>query len=121
MEEKFRKYLQRLATRADNIVREELASINANFGVAQVYAYDQKRVGVRGDQRVEGYPVELTFKGIKRNDGAYYTQKEFYGFLDKVSTRIGNEIEEIVGVIWTTTHKNLDGSIWSIEEEIFID
>ncbi|MEK6945714.1 MAG: hypothetical protein AABW63_02885 [Nanoarchaeota archaeon] len=122
MEEELRKELQNLAIKTNNILQEELLSHKLTYKLATAYIYDQKTVGVQGDERTYGYPAEITFNQLRKSDGTLFyakrNKKEFYEFLDRLSTRITNEVTGINRIVWPLAYRGSDGTIWTLEDEL---
>lgn len=119
------KYLQGLVLKADKILREELKKEGLTYELAEVRIYDIKRVGVQGDKRTEGHPIELTFKQLRGKNGYLFyggqNKNKFHPFLDRLSSRFNNEIEGVLGYVWSMAHRNLDGVIWSLHGELLAE
>jgi GMP synthase (glutamine-hydrolysing) len=89
-----RKELQTLALHADAIVREEMRSYKVDCS-AEVRVLNMRSVGVQGDQRTYAYPVEVSFQPRSVYDNT--------DFLQEISRRIPNEIENINRVLYDIT------------------
>ena len=91
---------------ADYIFRQELASSGLDKDIAQMFAVltDMRAVGVKDGKRTYGYVAAL--RAVKTSD---YMSAEFvrlpFEVLEKVSTRITSEIEEISRVVYDITDK----------------
>jgi GMP synthase (glutamine-hydrolysing) len=99
----------RLATlrAADAIAREELTSAGLDDGIWQcpvVLLADVRSVGVQGDGRTYGHPVVL--RPVTSEDAmtADWTRLP-YDVLERVSTRITNEVAEVNRVVLDVTSK----------------
>jgi len=92
------KYLQQLAIKVDQILKEELAKSDIDCDLAEVRIYEAKRVGVMGDKRVYGHPAEIEL----RNDGKVLWDNEFMG---RLSDRITNEVKGVVGAVYVFATK----------------
>jgi GMP synthase (glutamine-hydrolysing) len=96
-----------IVRRADLIVRQEFGQANLDAEIWQcpvVLLADVRSVGVQGDSRTYGHPIVLrpvTSQDAMTADWA----KIPYDILEKVSTRITNEIPEVNRVILDITSK----------------
>ncbi|MFZ5955306.1 MAG: hypothetical protein ACOYT4_02675 [Nanoarchaeota archaeon] len=77
-----------------NILEQELFKSRINYDSIDIRFYDIKSVGVQGDGRTYHNPVEITLK----KDGEIIWNQDF---LEKISSRITNEIEMINRVVYT--------------------
>ncbi|MCR5041824.1 MAG: glutamine-hydrolyzing GMP synthase [Clostridia bacterium] len=91
---------------ADAVFREELESEGLNEQVGQYFAAltDTKSVGVMGDARTYGYVCAL--RAVTTDDfmTASWTHLP-YGLLERVSSRITNEVPGITRVVYDITSK----------------
>ncbi|GGC65181.1 glutamine-hydrolyzing GMP synthase [Hoyosella rhizosphaerae] len=99
----------RLATlrRADEIVREELTSAGLDHQIWQcpvVLLADVRSVGVQGDGRTYGHPIVLRPVSSEDAMTADWTRVP-YDVLERVSTRITNEVAEVNRVVLDITSK----------------
>jgi len=81
------------------IMVEELKKNSVKFKSLEANIFpDIKTTGIKGDQRVYAYPI---FIAIDMPNG-----KRFYepNILEKISTRITNECENITRVVYRLTH-----------------
>lgn len=91
---------------ADAIFREEIASAGLHKSINQYFAVltNLKSVGVMGDERT--YDYTLALRAVETTDfmtGAWY--KIPYDVLEKVSSRIVNEVNHINRVVYDITSK----------------
>ncbi|MET0236855.1 MAG: glutamine-hydrolyzing GMP synthase [Kibdelosporangium sp.] len=92
---------------ADSIVREELTSANLDRDIWQcpvVLLADVRSVGVQGDGRTYGHPVVLRPVSSEDAMTADWTRLP-YEVLERVSTRITNEVPEVNRVVLDVTSK----------------
>ena len=92
---------------ADAIAREELTKSGLDRDVWQfpvVLLADVRSVGVQGDQRTYGHPVVL--RPVSSEDAMTADWSRLpYEVLEKISTRITNEVREINRVVLDVTSK----------------
>jgi GMP synthase (glutamine-hydrolysing) len=92
---------------ADYIVRDEIEEAGLYDSVWQVFVVllaDVRSVGVMGDKRTYAYPIVL--RAIKSEDGMTADWARLpYEVLEKISTRIINEIAGINRVVYDITSK----------------
>lgn len=96
-----------LLRHADTIAREELTAAELDRDIWQcpvVLLADVRSVGVKGDGRTYGYPIVL--RPVTAEDGmtADWTRVP-YDVLEKISTRITNEVDEVNRVVLDITSK----------------
>ncbi len=100
---------QRLATlrRADVITREELTAAGLDSSIWQcpvVLLADVRSVGVQGDDRTYGHPIVLRPVSSEDAMTADWTRVP-YEVLERISTRITNEVAEVNRVVLDVTSK----------------
>jgi GMP synthase (glutamine-hydrolysing) len=92
--------------RADKIVTEEIEAGGLADGLWQYFAVltDSKTTGVKGDARAYGYTIAVRALESKEAMTANFA-KISYEILEKISTRITNEMPEVTRVVYDITHK----------------
>lgn len=78
--------LVHLVKQADRILKDELDNAGIDRRLATTRIYNAKRVGVQGDARTYGCPIEIELL----QKGEFYWDDE--QFLRRLSTRITNEV-----------------------------
>ncbi|MDH5481440.1 MAG: glutamine-hydrolyzing GMP synthase [Candidatus Bathyarchaeota archaeon] len=96
----------RIAKKADKIVREEIekSGLEENLWQYFVVLTDTKATGVRGDARAYGYVVAVRAAESREAMTASFA-KISYTVLERISTRITNEVPEVTRVVYDITHK----------------
>jgi GMP synthase (glutamine-hydrolysing) len=93
--------------RADSIAREELTAAGQDQGIWQcpvVLLADVRSVGVQGDGRTYGHPIVLRPVSSEDAMTADWTRVP-YEVLERISTRITNEVPEVNRVVLDITSK----------------
>ncbi len=92
--------------KADRIVREEIDKTETRDQLWQYFAVltDTRSTGVKGDSRAYGYTIAIRAVESKEAMTATFARIS-YDVLEKISTRITNEIPKVVRVVYDITHK----------------
>ena len=96
----------KLSREADKILTEEIEKSGLNDNLWQYFAVltDTKSTGVRGDARSYGYTVAIRIVESKEAMTASFS-KISYDILENISTKITNEVPQIVRVVYDITNK----------------
>lgn len=95
-----------IVRKANHIVKEEIEKLYIPRHLWQYFAIltGSKAVGIKGDKRSYGYVIVVRIVESKEAMTANFSRISWY-VLERISTRIINEIPEVTRVVYDITHK----------------
>ena len=95
-----------VARKADKIVTDEIENAGLGANLWQYFAVltQTKSTGVKGDSRAYGYTIAVRIVESKEAMTAGFARIS-YDILERISTRITNELPKVTRVVYDITHK----------------